>query len=151
MPTGREHGELVVNVGFLLGTFVRPRRLGVLFGSDSGIWLERDPDTVREPDIGFVSKDKAPHGVRVTGYSEEVPDLVVEVVSPSDSARDANERALMWKGFEVRLVWMLFPETRTVDVHGEDGSVTTLGEGDTLDGGGVLPGCSCDVRDIFEL
>ena len=74
MPTGREHGELVVNIGYLLGTFVKPRRLGVLFGSDSGVWLERDPDTVREPDIGFVSRDKAPYGVRVTGYEEEVPD-----------------------------------------------------------------------------
>ena len=151
MPTGREHGELVVNVGFLLGTFVRPRRLGVLFGSDSGIWLERDPDTVREPDIGFISAARAPSGVRVKGYSEEVPDLVVEVVSPSDSAREANERALMWKGFEVRLVWMVFPDTRTVDVYGEDGSVTTLGEGDELDGGDVLPGFSCAVREIFEI
>ena len=151
MPTGMEHGELVVNVGFLLGAFVKPRRLGVLFGSDSGVWLERDPDTVREPDIGFVSRDKAPYGVRVTGYSEEVPDLVVEVVSPSDSAREANERALMWKGFDVRLVWMLFPDTRTVDVYGEDGSVTTLGEGDVLDGGDVLPGFSCSVSAIFEI
>ena len=93
------------------------------------------PGHCKEPDLGFISAARAPSGVRVTGYSEEVPDLVVEVVSPSDSAREANERALMWKGFDVRLVWMLFPDTRTVDVYGEDGSVTTLGEGDALDGG----------------
>ena len=151
VASGREHGQLVMNLGFLMGAFIRPRRLGVLFGSDSGVWLERDPDTVREPDIGFVSRDKAPYGVRVTGYEEEVPDLVVEVVSPSDSAREANERALMWKGFEVRIVWMLFPDTRTVNVYGEDGSVTTLGEGDWLDGGDVLPGFSCSVSEIFEI
>ena len=76
---------------------------------------------------------------------------MVEVVSPSDSAREANERALMWKGFDVRLVWMLFPDTRTVDVYGEGGSVTTLGEGDVLDSGDVLPGFSCSVSEIFEL
>ncbi len=149
--SGREHGEIVVNLAAELRFFIKPRRLGVLFGSDSGIWLERDPDTVREPDIGFVSREKAPYGVRVTGYSEEVPDLVVEVVSPSDSEREANDRALMWKGFEVRIVWMLFPDTRTVDVYGEDGSVATLGERDTLDGGDVLPGFSCPVREIFEI
>ena len=151
VASGREHGEIVVNLTLALGVFIKPRRLGRLFASDSGVWLERDPDTVREPDIGFVSRDKAPYGVRVTGYSEEVPDLVVEVVSPSDSAREANERALMWKGFEARLVWMVFPNTRTVDVYGEGGSATTLGEGDTLDGGDVLPGFSCTVREIFEL
>ena len=76
---------------------------------------------------------------------------MVEVVSLSDSAREANDRALMWKGFEVRLVWMVFPDTRTVDVYGEDGSVTTLGEGDALDSGDVLPGFSCSVSEIFEL
>ena len=56
VASGREHGQLVMNLGFLMGAFIRPRRLGVLFGSDSGIWLERDPDTVREPDIGFISR-----------------------------------------------------------------------------------------------
>ena len=151
VASGREHGEIVVNMALALGSFIKPRRLGVLFGSDSGVWLERDPDTVREPDLGFISAARAPSGVRVTGYSEDVPDLVVEVVSPSDSAREANERALIWKGFDVRLVWMVFPDTRTVDVYGEDGSVTTLGEGDALDGGDVLPRFSCEVRDIFEI
>ena len=151
VASGREHGEIVVNMTLALGSFIKPRRLGRLFASDSGVWLERDPDTVREPDIGFISAARAPSGVRVTGYSEEVPDLVVEVVSPSDSAREANERALMWKGFDVRLVWMLFPDTRTVDVYGEGGSVTTLGEVDSLDGGDVLPGFSCSVSAIFEI
>ena len=60
MSTGREHGELVMNLGGLMTVFIRPRRLGRLYGSDSGVLLERDPDTVREPDIGFVSAAKAP-------------------------------------------------------------------------------------------
>ena len=63
-------------------------RLGRLVASDSGVWLERDPDTVREPDIAFFSAEKVPPGVRVTGYSETVPDLMVEVHSPSDSMRE---------------------------------------------------------------
>ena len=151
MSSGREHGELVMNLASAMGAFIKPRRLGRLYGSDSGVLLERDPDTVREPDIGFVSAAKAPRGVRVTGYSEEIPDLVVEVASPSDSLREIREKSLMWKGHGVRIVWAVYPDTRTVDVYREDGVVTTLAENDTLDGGGVLPGFSCAVSDIFEI
>ena len=82
MPTGQEHGEIVVNLTVLLGTFVKSRKLGRLTASDAGVWLERDPDTVREPDIAYFSAEKMPPGTRVTGYAETVPDLVVEVVSP---------------------------------------------------------------------
>jgi hypothetical protein len=73
-----------------LWIFVDAQKLGRLVASDSGVWLERDPDTVREPDIVFFSAEKVPPGVRVTGYSETVPDLVVEVQSPSDSMREVS-------------------------------------------------------------
>ena len=51
VSNGMRHGEIVVNYGMLLGNFVKPRRLGRLMASDSGVWLDRDPDTVREPDL----------------------------------------------------------------------------------------------------
>ena len=78
MAVGGEHGETVVNLVTELRNFVKPRRLGGLAASDSGVLLERSPDTVREPDIVFFSSEKIPPGERVTGYYEEVPDLVVE-------------------------------------------------------------------------
>ena len=68
-----------------MGNFIKPRKLGSLTASDSGVWLERDPDTVREPDIAYFSAEKMPRGVRVTGYAEVAPDLVVEVVSPNNT------------------------------------------------------------------
>lgn len=151
VASGIEHGEIVMNLGIAMGTFIKPRRLGRLFASDSGVWLERDPDTVREPDIGFISSEKISPGVRITGYAEQVPDLVVEVKSPSDSLRFMNQRAEMWKNYGVHLTWIVYPDSRTVNVHSEDGSVTTLHEGDFLDGGTVLPGFSCAVSDIFDL
>ena len=151
VASGIEHGEIVVNLVVEMKSFIKPRRLGRLFASDSGVWLERDPDTVREPDIGFVSSEKIPPGVRVIGYSEQVPDLVVEVKSPSDSLRYMTERAEMWKGHGVGLIWIVYPDTRTVVVYSDDGLVTTLGEGDSLVGGSVLPGFSCAVSDIFDV
>ena len=64
-----------------------PNRLGRVVGSDAGIRLERNPDTVREPDIAFISAEKLPLDTRVRGYAEVVPDLVVEIISPNDRPR----------------------------------------------------------------
>ena len=149
MPTGQEHGEIVVSLSGALWNFVSPRRLGRLTASDSGVWLERDPDTVREPDVAFFSIAKAPLGARVTGYSEVAPDLVVEIVSPSDSRREVHDKAHMWLSHGVRLVWVVHPETRTVEVYRPDGDAATLSESDALDGLDVLPGFTCAVSAVF--
>ena len=149
MPTGREHGEIVVNLSAELRNFVKPRKLGILTASDSGVWLERDPDTVREPDLAFFSAEKIPLDADIPGYAEEVPDLVVEVVSPSDRRAAINDKALMWLRYGARLVWVVYPESRAVDVHREESPVAALGENDALDGMDVIPGFSCPVRDIF--
>ena len=90
MAAGGEHGEIVINLGMILGGFIKPRRLGRLAGSDAGVHLERDPDTVREPDLAFISSQKLPLNVRNPGYYEVVPDLVVEIASLSDSRREVQ-------------------------------------------------------------
>ena len=150
VSTGIEHGEIAGNFIVGLGTHVKPRKLGRVFGSDSGIRLERGPDTVREPDVGYISAEKLPLGTRITGYSEVVPDLVVEIVSPSDTIREMYDRACMWLRHGVRLVWMAYPDTRTVDVYRQDGTTITLFEDDTLDGSPVLPGFTLPVREVFD-
>ena len=150
MPTGREHGQIVVKLVLRLGNFVEPRKLGILTASDSGVWLERDPDTVREPDVAFFSTEKVPPDERVTGYAEVAPDLVVEIVSPTDRLVAVNDKALMWLRYGVRLVWVVRPEERLVDVHRDGHPAVTLDESGALDGLDVLPGFSCPVREVFE-
>ena len=149
MSANGEHGEIVMKLGFLLGYFIIPLRLGRLSGSDSGVFLERNPDTVREPDIAFFSVETLPPNVRVRGYYEVVPDLVVEVASPSDSRREVNAKVQMWLSYGVRLVWAVFPATRTVESHPQHGAPTLLTAVDILDGGEVIPGFTCKVSDIF--
>ena len=151
MAAGGEHGETVVNLVTELGNFAKPRRLGKLAASDSGVLLERSPDTVREPDIVFFSSEKIPPGERVVGYYEEIPDLVVEVASPSDSVREMNDKARMWLSYGTRLVWVLHPNRRRVDVHHLGGAVATLTNEETLSGGDVLPGFECSLADIFDV
>ena len=151
VSVGNMHGEIVMNLGVAVGSFVRPRRLGRLIGSDAGIRLGRDPDTVREPDLAFTSAERMPFDVRPTTYSEIVPDLVVEVASPSDSIAAINDKALMWLRHGVVLVWVVHPESRTIEVHQDGVPVVTLTENDILDGSPVLPGFTLPVREVFEL
>ena len=109
VSAGIEHGEVAANFSGEIRTFIRPKRLGRVFTSDSGIRLERGPDTVREPDVGFISAERLPLGTRVTGYSEVVPELVIEIVSPSGTVREMYDRACMWLRHGVTLVWVAYP------------------------------------------
>ena len=149
-PAGQEHGEIVVNLAAELRNFVKPRRLGRLTASDAGVQLEWDPDTVREPDIAFFASETAPLDERVTGYAEAVPDLVVEVWSPDDGRWALNDKAFMWRGYGVRLVWVVNPDSRMVDVYRRNRRAARLSDAATLNGLDVLPGFTCQVRTVFD-
>jgi Uma2 family endonuclease len=84
----------------------------------------------------------------VPGFARLAPDLVAEVVSPGQARSRMDVKARLYIASGVRLVWVVWPEARTVDVWREAGT-TSLSEGDTLDGGDVLPGLAIPVRDLF--
>jgi Uma2 family endonuclease len=148
MPTGQQHGVIAANLSFELLSFIRPRQLGFVTTSDSGVLLERDPDTVREPDVAFFSNA---HGATqpTPKYAEQSPDLVVEIVSPSDKLGNIRAKAEMWLSFGVRLIWVVHPDSRSVDIHRSGQSVESIGDDGQLDGLDVLPGFSCPVSSIF--
>ena len=150
MLAGYAHGKIVTKMTVLFGAFIMPRKLGSLTASDSGVWLERDPDTVREPDIAYFSAAKIPLDAMDTGYAEVPPDLVVEITSPSTGRREAQDKALMWLSYGVDLVWVVQLDTRIVDAYQPNRAVVTLIEKDTLDGHDVLPGFTCAVSEVFD-
>jgi len=80
---------------------------------------------------------------------ELAPDLVVEVVSPSDSRREVREKAESWLLGGVRLVWVINPATHSATVYRSPDEATELSEDDTLDGEDVVPGFACQLRDVF--
>ncbi len=149
-PPGEQHGKAGANLLIEVGSFVKRRRLGTMFNAETGFLLERDPDTVRAPDLAYTSAERLPLDDDTPGYPEVVPDLVAEVRSPNDSRREVREKALMWLSHGVRLVWVVHPDTRTIDVYREGAATATLAEDATLDGGDVLPGFTCAVRTVFE-
>ena len=150
VSAGGEHGEIAAAIATEFRNHIRPGRLGRVATSDAGVRLERDPDTVREPDVAFFSAEKLPLDVRVRGYYEVVPDLVVEIVSPNDSPGHVAQRVAMWQSFGVPLVWAVYPGARTVAAHPLGGATLIYTEDDTLDGGAVLPDFQCAVSDIFD-
>lgn len=85
-PAGHRHGRIANRLAYLLTRYVDDRDLGVVFAAETGFVLARDPDTVRAPDVAFVAADRTPEP-ESSGFAELAPDLVVEVLSPDDSAR----------------------------------------------------------------
>ena len=85
---------------------------------------------------------------RTTFYWPEAPDLAIEVISPNDRYTEVNEKISDWLAAGTRMVVVVNPRNRTVNVHTTD-STTTLAMGDTLDGGDVVPGWQMPLSDIF--
>lgn len=131
-----------------LGHHVLANQLGECLGSDPGFVVSRSPLRLRVPDLAFVGRDRTRGGAR-EAYFEGAPDLVGEVVSPSDPFEAVVAKVKEWLAAGARLVWVFVPRTREVYVYTPDQPVRVLGEADLLDGGEVVPGFRAPVADCF--
>ena len=149
-PTGSEHSAIGATVIIHLGSYILSNRLGQMFNADIGYVFSRNPDTVRSPDASFIRQDRLlPQGDR-SRFSEVLPDLAVEVISPSDRLTEVNEKALFYIEHGIQLVWVVNPRNRTVTVYSPDSAPHTLTQDDELDGGDVLPDFRLAVSEIFS-
>jgi Uma2 family endonuclease len=148
-PAGFRHGWIANTIAFLLTQHVRQHKLGVVCAAETGFKLQENPDTVRAADVAFVAQARIPSEGKLEGYVSIAPDLVVEVVSPSDAAPEVHEKAIDWLAAGCRLVWIVYPKAQTVAEYRSLQDVQILTSDGTLDGGDVLPGFSCSVREIF--
>ena len=148
-PASDEHGFTGDELAWRIGTFIRQRRLGRGRMAETGFWIERGPDTVRAPDYAFISYERMPGRPSHRGYSEVIPDLVVEVASPNDRQPEIDAKTQMWLDAGVRLVLNVYPQTQEVYAHHDDATVEQFGIDDTLTCEPVLPGFACSVADIF--
>jgi Uma2 family endonuclease len=148
-PAGARHGRIVNTITFLLTRHVRQHQLGAVYAAETGFKLEENPDTVRAADAAFVDRQRIPPEGEPEGYWALVPDLVVEVVSPSDPAPAVQSKVIDWLSAGCRLVWIIYPDDRTVSEYRSLRDVRILTSGGTLEGGDVLPGFSCPVSEVF--
>ena len=149
-PAGARHGNAAATLTILLGQHVRTNRLGAVLAAETGFRICRNPDTVRAPDVSFVARDRVLSEGIPEGYWDIAPDLVAEVVFPNDTAAEVQSKVQMWLRVGVRLVWVGYPDTRSVVVYESLKEISTLTAEDTLGGGAVVPGFGCRVAEIFE-
>ncbi len=140
---------MCVNVASELRGFVKPRRLGIVVGNDAGIILRRGPDRVRGGDVSFFAAGRLPEDRPPRGYAEVIPEFVAEVVSPWDTASEVEQKVQEWLAAGVRLVWVLYPATRSVTAYQGRDAVRVFGEADLIDGGPVFPGLAIPVGRFF--
>ena len=147
-PANDEHGYVSGQLFLVVAQFVKQHQLGYTFVAETGFVLSEEPATVRAPDFAYVSRDRAPERWS-RHFARFVPDLVAEVISPTDTYGDVAQKVQDWLGAGVRVVWVVDPVARTVAVHRAGTAVRVYGEEDTLSGGDVLPGFECKVSEIF--
>jgi Uma2 family endonuclease len=148
-PGGLEHSDIGSELLARLRVFGRESGIGRAFGADAGVFFEQDPDTVRVPDVAFVRTERLPPADEWIGLSRVIPDLVCEVVSPSDRPGQVTAKVAFYLERGVPMVWVLRPRPRSVTVHRPGAEPRVLGEGDVLDGEDLLPGFSLPVADVF--
>lgn len=148
-PSNFDHSDISLGIGARVREFVMRNNLGRVVGADAGFILSRMPDTLLAPDAAFVRGERLPARDERQQFLEVVPDLAIEVLSPSNTATEMSDKVLAYLEAGTQLVWVVDPFRKIVTVFTPDRSSHIHIEGETLDGGDVLPGFSVAVAEIF--
>ena len=136
-----------------MNAFAGPKRLGEAFTELLiHVPLAEDESRDRRPDVSFfcypgstINSSELPDA----NAWDVIPDLAVEVTSPSDRAEVQRKKVLEYFRVGVRLVWVVYPNLRTVDVYDTPTSVRVFGADDALTGDPILPGFRLPLADLF--
>jgi len=142
-----EHGAITMRIGRYLDAYVDAHDLGRVFSSQTTFTFVGSPAT-RYPDLSFVARERLPQRLRV--LADFAPDLAVGVVSESDMVNDVEEKVLQYHQSGVRLVWVIKPVFKTIEVYelAEEPRLLTIN--DNLTGDPVIPGFKVLVRALFS-
>jgi Uma2 family endonuclease len=142
------HGVVCGNAGRILSNYAFARRKGYVASNDTGVILERDPDTVRGRDLGYFEGANSFADLPQT-WAITPPRLAVEVLSPNDRADVVNDKLTDYLDNGVEMVWLIDPSCRTVTVYTRTSGPRVFTEDEILTVGDVLPGFRCKVADFF--
>ena len=143
-----QHGDICVRLLSALNAFVQSQRLGVVLDSSTGFWMANR--NCRAPDISFVAKSRLKGLKRPpTTFFQGAPDLAVEILAPSTSAREIAERLADFFSSGTQLAWIINPKEKFVEVCHSQISREILGPGGFLEGENLLPGFRYPIADLF--
>ena len=147
---GQKADSIAATCLYFVLHFVRQHNLGLVNGAQGSYQVfPDDPNKVRIPDVSFTRRERLSKDGPAEGHGRVAPDLVVEVNSPNDTGDYIESKINDFLAAGIPLIWVAYPETKTVLVHRKDGTAQRLQVGDTLDGEDVLPGFRCDVAALF--
>jgi Uma2 family endonuclease len=147
---GAESSQVAATIIALLRQHVRAHQSGKVFATDCGYQIfANEPRRVRYPDGSFIARGRLPNDEAPKGHVPIPPDLAVEVVSPNDLAEEVEAKWIDFLRAGTRLVWVVYPEAKTVHVYRLDGTSAVVTEAGDLAGEAVLPGFTCRVAEIF--
>ena len=138
-PAGYHHGDVAARLLVAIANHVDANGLGRVFAAETGFRLTRNPDTVRAPDVAYISAARLPDPPP-RGFAELAPDLAVEVLSPDDRPGEVLAKVGDWLNAGARVVWVVDPVHVIARVYRADGSESIVDEAGALQGEDVLPG-----------
>jgi Uma2 family endonuclease len=147
-PTGFEHGEVECSIAALLKAYLRSHPIGKAMTGEVGVYIRRDPDTVRAADVLFISHERLGQ-VRSSSYLDVAPELVVEILSPGDQWSEITEKLEDYFSAGVLQVWLVDPRRKVVQVFRSIQDSILLHEHDALPEAPFLPGFNLQVSEIF--
>ena len=147
---GEREGFVCGSVGTILSDYTFRRRKGYVCGNNTGFILERDPDTVRGPDVVLYDQVRRYDDLNPR-YSDRPPTLAVEVLSPNDKWGKVTRRITQFLSRGIAVIWLVDPEGRSVTVYRPNQLPQVFEGNDELAGEPELPGFRSCVADFFYL
>ncbi len=149
MPTGHKHGYFEALLTAILVNFVLKHQLGRVLTGEVGIYIKRNPDTIRATDAAFISNKRYAQ-VQSHSYLDICPELIIEIMSPDDSWTRVNEKLRDYFLVEAKQVWVVDPHLKEIHVYRSLDEITRLNVDDTLLGGDILPNFELPIAQIFQ-
>lgn len=149
-PPGGLHGWLAARLAARLSDHVERHGLGTVL-VEAGYVLRTAPDTVRGPDVSFISRIRRPPDQIPDQFIPGAPDLAIEILSPSSRWPQVEEVLADYFASGARVVWVVDPRERRVIARYPGRPAVILAGDDFLDGGDVLPGFRLGLVDLFAV
>jgi len=147
-PAGWEHSKITIKISHILATFLDAHPIGELGSSELGIWLAGG--NLRSPDVTFIRSEKVPKGEKQRAFLESIPDLAVEVLSPSDRSKFVQAKIREFLENGVPIVWLVDPAQKTVTEYRSLSEIKLYSGDDVIHADPVLPGFSCAISRFFK-
>ncbi len=149
-PAGGRHGRLTNHLAWLLNSHVMPKRLGVVFAAETGFRITSNPDTVLAPDVAFVNQERYAQVEDELGYLPLAPDLVAEVLSPSDRFSRVEAKALAWLDAGCKLVLIVDPDEEMIHCYRSRSKIQIFEKAELVDCTDAVAGWTLSVTELFH-